>query len=279
MFQEEFRKRYTTIPFAIYKAHCNRTEGGAVSHQHKEIEILAVIEGEAELYVDSRFYKIKKGDVVVLPPYAIHRIKADKNFVTSYYCICFDGSLLCDKSLVSVLESGTADFEHRIPTQAPHAPFMFDCVEKAFFACENQNIGWEMESVGYVSLLFSALKKHVTVTERIQNKTKSDFAKNALSYIAENFRQAITSRDAASALYVNVSYFCRIFKKTFGCCFAKYLNVYRLEQAKWALLNTEKPITDIAFSYGFHDCSYFAKTFREEYGISPREYRNTARNE
>ena len=135
-----------------------------------------------------------------------------------------------------------------------------------------------MESVGHISLLFSALKKHAQLKENIHGKPKNDFAKNTLSFIAERFREPITSRDAAAALYVNVSYFCRIFKKTFGCCFANYLTIYRLERAKWALLNTEKSITDIAFSYGFRDCSYFAKTFRQEYGLSPREFRNTTNN-
>ena len=274
MFQEEFRKRYTTIPLAIYKAQCDHSEGGAVSHQHKEFELLAVLEGQAELYVDSCFYIIKTGDVVIIPPYALHRIKSNKNFVTSYLCICFDGSLLCDNALVSALETGTMNLDHCICANSTHAPFMFDCIKRAFYACEHQNNGWEMESVGYISLLFSTLKRYETLTKNVQNKSKTDFAKHVLSYISEHFHTQITSRDVATALYVNVSYFCRIFKKTFGCCFANYLTMYRLERAKWALLNTEKSITEIAFSCGFHDCSYFAKTFRTEYGLSPRAYRN-----
>ena len=278
MFQEEFRKRYTTIPLAIYQAYCNRSEGGAVSHQHKEFELLAILEGQADLYVDSRFYTIKTGDVVVIPPYALHRIKSDKNFVTSYLCICFDGSLLCDNALVSAFESGTLDLEHCICSDTPYAPFLFDCIKKAFYACEQQNSGWEMESVGHISLLFSTLKQHALLKADIYTKPKNDFAKNTLSFITEHYQEPITSRDAAAALYVNVSYFCRIFKKTFGCCFAQYLTVYRLERAKWALLNTNNSITDFAFAYGFHDCSYFAKTFRQEYGLSPRTYRNSAQN-
>lgn len=274
MFQEEFRKRYTTIPLAIYKAQCNYSEGGAVSHQHKEFELLAVLEGQADLYVDSCYYKIKTGDVVVIPPYALHRIKSDKNFITSYLCICFDGALLCDKALVSDFESSTMSLGHCITGNRPHTPFLFDCLQKAYTACESQSNGWEMESVGYISLLFSKLKQHETLTKSVRNKSKTDFAKNSLTYIAEHFSQQISSRDAAAALYVNVSYFCRIFKKTFGCCFANYLTVYRLERAKWALLNTEQSVTEIAFSCGFHDCSYFAKTFRAEYGLSPRAYRN-----
>ena len=274
MFQEEFRKRYTTIPLAIYKAHCAQSEGGAVSHQHKEFEFLAVLEGEAELYIDAQLYKIKQGDVCIIPPYSIHRIKTDKNFVTTYYCICFDGSLLCDKTLVSSLEVGEIEGKRHIAAAEPYANQMFSCIENAFLACEQQTDGWEMASVGYLSLLFSLLKQHAPFSRTMQKKRKDDFAQRTLSFISEYFQQPISSRDVAAQLYVNVSYFCRVFKKTFGCNFAQYLTEYRLERAKWALLNTEKSITEIAFSYGFHDCSYFAKAFREEYGVSPRAYRN-----
>ena len=278
MFQEDFRKRYTTIPLAIYHAYCNHNEGGAVSHQHKEFEMLAVLEGQAELYVDDQYFKIKTGDAVIIPPYSIHRIKSDKNFVTSYLCVCFDGRILCDNALVTNFETGTVDTERYFPCKNKETPFIFDCIKKAFYACQNQENGWEMESVGYISLLFSTLKKRHLLREDVTAKQRNDFAKNTVTFIAEHFQDPITSRDAAVALYLNVSYFCRVFKKTFGRCFANYLTAYRLERAKWALLNTEKSITEIAFSYGFHDCSYFAKSFREEYGISPREYRNATKN-
>lgn len=41
--------------------------------------------------------------------------------------------------------------------------------------------------------------------------------------------------------------------------------------------NTEKSITEIAFSCGFNHLSYFSKMFQESYGCTPGEYRKAER--
>ncbi|MBO5101929.1 MAG: helix-turn-helix domain-containing protein, partial [Clostridia bacterium] len=48
---------------------------------------------------------------------------------------------------------------------------------------------------------------------------------------------------------------------------------YRLKLACRALELTDRSAADIAAECGFTDASYFAKTFRAAYGLSPKEYR------
>jgi AraC-like DNA-binding protein len=38
-------------------------------------------------------------------------------------------------------------------------------------------------------------------------------------------------------------------------------------------------ITEIAFSYGFNSAPHFTRTFRDRFGISPREYRQQGEEE
>ena len=73
MFKDEFKQRYTTIPFAIYRAYCEFVVGGVISHQHRETELIAMSQGEADFYIDGKLYRLKKGDVLIVPPYSIHR--------------------------------------------------------------------------------------------------------------------------------------------------------------------------------------------------------------
>ena len=40
---------------------------------------------------------------------------------------------------------------------------------------------------------------------------------------------------------------------------------------------TDEPVTEIAFSCGFDDMSYFSKTFKKYKGISPSDYRKAAK--
>lgn len=273
MFRDEFKERYTTIPFAIYKAYCNHRVKEVISHQHKEIELISITEGSADFYINAQLYRAQKGDILVIPPYAIHRADISANCITSYYCICFDLKLLCDEELKNGLETNTLSAENLIIKEKPYASSAAGYIENAFLACEQNKMGWELEATGNMSLLFGLLKKHSCFTENLQDKNEQKFVREIMAYINQHFSEMITSRTAADTLYMNQSYFCRLFKKTFGCCFADYITAYRLEKAKIYLTNTKMPVSQIAFQTGFNSCSYFGKAFKEKYGTSPLSYR------
>jgi acetamidase/formamidase/AraC-like DNA-binding protein len=61
--------------------------------------------------------------------------------------------------------------------------------------------------------------------------------------------------------------------------FGHYVKVRRLERCRLDLrspLHSQKSISDILFQWGFNDSASFSRAFREQYGISPREYRKMA---
>jgi acetamidase/formamidase/AraC-like DNA-binding protein len=58
--------------------------------------------------------------------------------------------------------------------------------------------------------------------------------------------------------------------------FGHYVKVRRLERCRLDLrspLHAQKSISDILFQWGFNDSASFSRAFREQYGVSPREYR------
>ena len=57
----------------------------------------------------------------------------------------------------------------------------------------------------------------------------------------------------------------------------EYLNSYRIEKAAAKLLSTDESVTDIAYSCGFNDLSYFIKVFRDFKGISPKQFRKPSK--
>lgn len=64
--------------------------------------------------------------------------------------------------------------------------------------------------------------------------------------------------------------------------FGHYVKVRRLERCRLDLrspLHTQKSISDILFQWGFNDSASFSRAFREQYGISPREYRKMTPSE
>jgi AraC-like DNA-binding protein len=277
MFNDEFKERYTTIPFAVYRAYFVNKAKEVIAHQHKEIEIISMTEGSAFFYVDAQEYRLEKGDILIIPPYAIHHGRTSEKGISSYTCICFDLKIQCDEELKNGLEDHILATKHLVSKESVYASQLQKYIEKACLANEKQASGWELEAMGNISLLMSILKKEDYFTKNLKCETKNSFAQKVMNYIIDHYTDAITSRTVADAFYMDTSYFCRLFKKNFGCCFADYVLAYRLEKAKLHLTHTVLPVTEIAFQTGFNSCSYFSKTFKVRFGISPLSYRKLKR--
>lgn len=271
MFADTFKDRYTTIPFAFSKYRAQPSNYSLFVHHHKELEIISLYDGEADFYIGANHYALKKGDLLIIPPYGVHRAFIPKG--TSYDCICFDLSLLWDETLKEALETGKLTVNAFLSANAPYTEALNQYARTAIKACENAETGWEMEVIGLLSLLFAKLKKANFFVQASEETEESKFEKNVIEYIKAHFAEQITSTSAAKVLYINNSYFCRLFKKSFGCCFSDYLVEYRISRAKLQLNSTEKSVSTIAFETGFNSFSYFSKLFKNSVGVSPTEYR------
>jgi transcriptional regulator GlxA family with amidase domain len=68
-------------------------------------------------------------------------------------------------------------------------------------------------------------------------------------------------------------HFLRTFKRATGTSPHQWILRARLREAAELLATTRHPVTEIALGVGFEDLSNFIRTFRSEFGLSPREYR------
>lgn len=69
------------------------------------------------------------------------------------------------------------------------------------------------------------------------------------------------------------SHICRLFHQHFNLTPGEYLTARKLERAKELLRNPRLSISEVAYQVGFHDAGYFARKFRHQNGISPKQYR------
>ena len=65
----------------------------------------------------------------------------------------------------------------------------------------------------------------------------------------------------------------KYFKNTMGTSFIEYLNEYRLTMASRLLISSESSILAIAEEVGYENLSYFNRTFKKRFGMTPRDYR------
>jgi len=85
-----------------------------------------------------------------------------------------------------------------------------------------------------------------------------------------------TLADLADAAHLSPYHFLRTFKTITGVTPHQWLLRARLREAAKRLAGSRAPITVIALDVGFADLSNFIRSFRAEFGLSPRQYRAAA---
>lgn len=86
---------------------------------------------------------------------------------------------------------------------------------------------------------------------------------------------ALQTEGLASEMMMSLSTLFRKIKSLTGKTPVDLLNEYRLNKAMQYLANPQDdtPIAEIALKCGFSDASYFSKKFKDQYNISPSQYR------
>ncbi len=92
-------------------------------------------------------------------------------------------------------------------------------------------------------------------------------------YINQNFERQIPLEEIAGIASMTVPSFCRYFKRSTGKTFTRFVNEYRIVQARRLLTETSSGITEICYECGFNNFSHFNKLFKEFTGRSASQYR------
>ena len=94
-----------------------------------------------------------------------------------------------------------------------------------------------------------------------------------IDYIEQNLNENINLTKAIKESGYSIPHFYRVFNAVMGYSINQYIRKRRLSNAKFDLKNTNLKITEIAFNNGFESHEVFTRTFKNTYGVSPRDFR------
>jgi len=145
-----------------------------------------------------------------------------------------------------------------------------------FFRAQSRALSAKLDSRLKKDLSFVAYRQ-LTV-EPFEDKEKAAI----LRFIATNYANSGLDLDGVAAgTGANRNKINEVLKTELGMPFTGYLKKLRLTEAARLLTdNAGATVAEIAYSVGYANSSYFNRLFKEEYGCSPREFRNlTSRSE
>lgn len=114
--------------------------------------------------------------------------------------------------------------------------------------------------------------------KRVKNcKTKNydQLISNTLVYIDRNIhRPDLSVKEISVHLKVHPNYLSTKFNKDVGLTITAYIHQQRLNSATRLLKYTDNSLLDIALHIGYSTQSYFCKKFKDNYGMTPLQYKN-----
>ena len=95
----------------------------------------------------------------------------------------------------------------------------------------------------------------------------------AVTLMRQNLSEVCTIRHIAAQIGISVSQLNRAFRAHTAVPPATIWRAIRLKHGRWRVLNSYRPITEIAHECGFSDCSHFIRWFKRTYGETPQQAR------
>lgn len=246
-------------------------------HSHNFYEFLyACNTCGAEYLVGTERYRLKKGDIVLVPPGLSHRPLLPEKMTEPYKRIVLWISADFMKGLLRSFPEA-AEFEQAysilLRTAGTRWESLGDLFYSALQAAQAGGAEWQMLLAGTtITLLAQLHRSFLNSSAQPMRAEKPELLDSLLTYIEENLSQTLTLTEAARHFYVSESTISQTFRKKLGVSFYQYVTQRRLIAAK-TLIEQGIMLEDVAARTGFGDYSGFYRSFKKEYGVSPRQYR------
>lgn len=121
------------------------------------------------------------------------------------------------------------------------------------------------------------------ILERLQNESNTEASATRHSLVAQihQFLQEHLSEDVslqaiADYVYMHPTHVSKVFKRETGETISEYLLRLRLDHAVVLLKESRYKIYEVAARLGYKNPTYFIKVFKEHFGVTPQEFRDSS---
>ncbi|MBE6553076.1 MAG: helix-turn-helix domain-containing protein [Ruminococcaceae bacterium] len=278
MAYNEIEQRGTDdFPFAFFSVDKDHSRYNMVPHWHTEFELVRIVDGEFHITLNDKQYIAKKGDVIFINSETVHH---GTPIECLYECIVFHADFLYSVNFDCFsFVKNTVECEHRINEFFPvGSGKSYDALNAIFEAIKSNRQTCKFLVVSAFYQFFAAVYDEKLYTINIGNNTIANdksiiMLKTILSFLRENYNEPISLEMLSYTIQKSPKYVGAFFKSMTGKTPIEYLTEYRIQKAARKLRLTDMSVTDIAFSSGFSDLSYFIKTFKRMKGVPPGKYR------
>jgi AraC-like DNA-binding protein len=93
-------------------------------------------------------------------------------------------------------------------------------------------------------------------------------------YVQENFQRTITRESVAQRFEIAPAHVSRLFRREGLMRFNDYVNLVRMNRARFILSNYRIPLKEVAANCGYADVAYFCRVFKRFAKVTPGQWRD-----
>lgn len=253
---------FPCIPFLHIHRRFDRPNQATNWHDNPEIQLC--VEGEGFVLIDGERIPFQKGDLVVVNSGQVHFTGTDT--ALTYHCLILDDQFCKIVNLpYQQFRFETAFRDEEVAQNILAVVALQQTLEDPFRVTKLQ--------IEVAKLLILLCQRHCVATQpKAKSTPGAEGVRAAIRYLREHYGEQITLDELSRAVYMEKCGLCKVFKKLTGQTVIEYLNNYRCEKAKEFLLGG-KTVAETAMLCGFHNMSYFTKTFKANTGKLPSAYK------
>lgn len=248
-------------------------------HTHMYYELLYVLEGAVQLTIRGKSYDAEAGSLVFLNQFDEHATRLVSSTYRRYYLLIPPTQLKAfhnDVLLLSVFRLHGEQFSYVLQTGAEKPRF------DQYFAMLKDTAdrgGPYMDERIEALMTLILTDAHTLAPEMFTAANTFSFLpmQEILDELDRSFSDKFSIQTLADRYHVSAGCLSSHFRQLVGMSPMQYITQSRLTHAKQLLLKTELSVMEIAHQCGFRDVSNFVRRFRQQFQLSPLQFRHQTR--
>ncbi|MDD3242953.1 MAG: AraC family transcriptional regulator [Eubacteriales bacterium] len=238
------------------------------AHLHGELELFLVLRGCMDVTCGGETRRMTAGELAVIAPNIIHAYTSPPDRTDGHFLL-----VICPWALLGAQGGVFSRLTPRTPfvppeNVHPHIRFAMEELVKARQASDAVH-------AALIQLILAHALPHLQMEKA--GGIPADMLTRALVGVSAHLEEPLTLGGLADELGISPSALSRLFSRRLGIGFCDYLGRLRVQRAQGLLRGTVWSMSAIAAACGFETPRSFDRTFRRHAGLSPRQYRQAAR--